>query len=115
MTKALAKTVSWLHLFCIVYLVFGFLSPKSALLFHLIAIPVVILQWRLNKDQCVLTQLQKKLESSSPTQSIKQDSNFTKELFLKWGIELSNKQLFMVIYGLLSISWMISFTRWMSL
>ena len=111
MTRALVKTISWVHILCIVYLLFGFLSPLPLLIFHLLAIPAVIMQWRMNNNQCVLTQLQKKVEALDKNASKELEGNFTKELFLKWGIILTDKQLLFVIYGLLISSWCVSFSR----
>jgi hypothetical protein len=47
------------HLAVMVYIVVGWLLPsKPALLFYVVFLPAVALQWRLNKDSCILNNVE---------------------------------------------------------
>ena len=101
--------IFYLHIACIVFLIFGWLLPKAFLIPHMVFIPLVILQWRFNSNQCVLTQLQQKLEGK--TLNREEEGQFVKELFKKLNFEPSDRQLNFIIYGLFIISFVISSFR----
>lgn len=104
-----AKSIFYIHLAFVIFFIFGWLLPKSFLLLHIISIPLVILQWRLNHDQCVLTQIQAKLEGVELDHS--EEGTFVKDLFSRLGMEFSRGQLMMIIYGLLLLSGLVSCYR----
>ena len=105
----LGKIIGTLHIVSILFLIFGCLLSKSFLIVHLILIPIVIIQWLLNKDQCVLTQLQWALEGRTAPSG--EQGQFIKSLFNKIGWSFSDKQLFFIIYGIMIGSGLISFLR----
>ncbi|MCJ8277583.1 MAG: DUF2784 family protein [Bdellovibrionales bacterium] len=104
----MAQSIALFHLLCLLFLVFGFLLTGPVTYFHLIAIPAVILHWWMNNNQCILTQLQKKYEVKDKNQEETLEGNFTRDLFLKLGIELSDQQLMVVIYLVMALSWTLS-------
>ena len=47
------------HIAVMIYIVFGWLVPlHAALLFYLVFLPAVALQWRFNKNSCVLNNVE---------------------------------------------------------
>ena len=77
---------------------------------HVIAIPAVIIHWWMNNNQCILTQLQKKFEIEDPDKK-DLEGNFTREVLLKFGISLSDKQLKILIYVVMAVSWSLSLRK----
>ena len=109
MRLILAKVVFAIHLASIVFLLFGCLFPLSVLPFHMILIPLVILQWWFNDNHCILTQLQLKLEGKTITPG--EGGTFIRDLFAKVGLSPTDRQLLLIIYGLLLMSFSISLFR----
>ena len=107
MAQLLAKILFWLHLIIVAFLVFGFLLPKDYLLLHLWAVPLTILQWWFNKNQCILTQWQQKLEGKAKPQP-GEESGFVLRLCEKMGWKPRKKQLILLIYGVLLMSFFLS-------
>lgn len=67
-----------LHLVSLLFLLFGFLSPlRSILWLHLLFVPGVVLQWRLNRGTCLLTNLENRL-SGTGIQKSRQQGQFIK-------------------------------------
>ena len=59
MRTVLAHTVRWVHLVLLVFNITACLLPyRLAWLIHVWMIPLLILQWKLNKNTCVLTNLE---------------------------------------------------------
>ena len=107
--KVTSQFICFIHLFCIVFLITGALWPRSFLIFHLVATPLVILQWVLNKNQCVLTQIQHRIEGRELNNE--QDGQFVRELFGKIGLSPSEKWLRMVVYVPLVLNWLVALYR----
>lgn len=102
MTRVMVSGLKVLHAAAVLYLCFGWLLPKAHLYFHLIAIGITLLQWKLNNDQCVLTQIQHYFEKDLREVSVK--SPFIESLFNSVGFKLKPKALFVIIYGTLLLS-----------
>ena len=93
-----------IHLATVIFVLFGWLLPSPNLrLFHLVFVPLMILQWRFNKGDCLLTNLENYLlhEEKRP----QEESAFTRSL-LKWiGVEPSQKNLIVFIYVTVCAAW----------
>jgi len=105
----LAQLVFILHILSIAFFTLGWLLPMQWLIVHICSVPLVILQWKFNNDQCVLTQVQLKLEGKVVESD--EQGQFIKGLFEKINLNLSHTQLFLVIYGLLFFSLFLSVYR----
>ncbi len=105
----LIKLVVSFHMAALLFLVFGWLSPKALLPFHIVAIPVVVLHWWFNQNQCILTQIQHKLEGRP--KSTNSEGAFIRQLFLKIGWRCSDRWLLFTTYGVLLLSGSISGLR----
>jgi hypothetical protein len=110
MNLVLARIVCIIHLLAIGFIVFGWLLPQNFLIFHITFVPLTFLHWKTNNNRCVLTQLQKYFEKGKVKKA--EEGDFVRSLFKKMGLELSNKQLFFVIYGLMFLSLFISILRY---
>ncbi len=104
-----AKLISLTHFSAILFLVFGFLISKAYLVFHIVAIVLTVFQWKVNNNQCVLTQWQHRLEKKN--KSIELEGHFTQNLIKKMGFDLNRQQLFFLIYGVLFLSLNLSLLR----
>lgn len=109
MRIVLAKVIATLHFASILFLIFGWLLPLEWLIFHVVSIPLVILQWKINDDQCYLTQWQLQLEGSPLDPS--QEGQFVKSLMARTGLNLGRSHLFILIYGALFLSVGLSLLR----
>ena len=107
--RILAKIVFWLHISAILFLVFGCLFPRAFLLFHIVSIPIVIVQWWFNGDQCVLTQIQYWLEGRPIEKG--EEGTFVKALLEKVGLQPSRTQTLLIVYGFILGSGLISGIR----
>ncbi len=105
----LAKALAFLHLFSILFLVFGFLLPKPFLIYHATLILLTIFQWKMNNNQCLLTQWQHFLENNKDDKKLQ--GAFTEALFHRLGLKLNPSQLFFVIYGILLTSFGLTIFR----
>lgn len=103
----LAKLIASIHLVAVAILLFGWALPPRFLPIHLLCIGLTVIQWRLNNNQCLLTQLQNALEKGTSKKE-EQEAEFTKALLKKVGIELTDQQLFVFIYSLMALSFLIS-------
>lgn len=107
---ALAKFVFALHLFMMVVLIFGWMMPPWFLKFHMILVPACIVQWWLNNDQCILTQIQYHFEGRKVEPG--EQGQFIKGLFMKFGVNPSETFLLILVYGIMITSFSLSYYRY---
>ena len=107
----MSSIIGFIHLLCLVFLVFGFLFNSPITYVHLLAIPLVIVQWWFNNNQCILTQLQNKFNTKIEDPFENLEGNFTRDLLSKVGLTLTDKQLQILIYAVLFISWTLSLKK----
>lgn len=100
-------TVRSLHHGILLFVVFGWLFPQHEILIaHMLAIPLVILQWKLNQGHCVLTVLENRLLAKSEQ---KESEGFVKNLLSRaFHIELTDEQLMQLMYVVMGVSFFIS-------
>ena len=103
-----ADGVKLLHMSCVLFLFLGWALPKSALLAHLLFIPIVMLHWWTNGGQCVLTQLENRLRGKVPKTA---QGQFVSGVFAKIGLQPTRMQLMIFIYGVMLVSGGISAWR----
>jgi len=108
-SQFLAKLISLTHMSAILFLVFGFILPKVFLTFHIVAIILTVFQWKVNNNQCLLTQWQQRLEKKNQFNEL--EGHFTQNLMKKMGFDLNRSQLFYLIYGVLFLSLNLSLLR----
>ena len=69
MRHLLAEFLKISHLLIVAFVLFGWASPFFPLLAaHLIFVPLMILQWRLANDECLLTRWENRLRNKPPSE-----------------------------------------------
>lgn len=96
------KTFGIFHHFIFITLVFGFLLPKPLLKYHVIALLIGFLHWQSNNQQCILTDIQRKLLNDK-------DYSFFKDTVFQ--NKISKTQAFYISYLTFLISLLISLWR----
>jgi hypothetical protein len=110
-----------LHKLLVYFIAFGCILPVKYLPFHLIAWPSVYIHWKFNDNKCVLTQLEHWLKDGTcmkdaPKVGEKRDDDFyfAKKTLHDYSIDLSDEEVDKLIYIFFSLSWMISFYRYIN-
>ena len=100
------------HLAVMVYIVVGWLLPsKPALVFYVAFLPAVALQWRLNKDSCILNNV----ESLMRTGQWRDPSNREEGAWLltlareTLGLPMTAQQVDIFTYAVLLLLWLLGF------
>jgi len=100
-----------LHLACVLFVIFGWLSPFPWLLkVHAIFIPLLFLHWQTNGGTCVLTNIEYRLKGARPGKEAQQGS-FIKSLFASFGFKPALGTLKVIFHGLLLSSWLLGLSR----
>ncbi len=98
------------HIAVMIYIVVGWLLPvRPALLFYVAFLPAVALQWRFNKDSCVLNNI----ESLIRTGEWRDPANREEGAWLltlaheTLGLPVTAKQVDLFTYAVLVLLWMV--------
>ena len=96
----------------LIFVVLGWAIPDpTARLLHLIFLPVMVLQWWLNKGTCILTNLENKIKGDAGTRHDEQDSQFVRSVLATISQrEWTKKEMASIIYGVVFLSWLMR--RW---
>lgn len=106
------RVVHYIHLFLLLFVVFGWASPWHPLLVvHLALIPLMILHWKTNHDVCILSTWEQNLRKLPPDQP-HEPGYFIKLLWTKsFGKLPTERNLLSVTYGISLVSWCITILR----
>ncbi len=106
------KFLAILHFSIVSFVVFGFVFVShKILMFHLILLPILILHWQTNQGVCYLTQIENKIKGKSLSKA-EQQGGFSEVIFERvFGRRPSKMQLQNSIYGIMSLSWLLSLTK----
>jgi hypothetical protein len=111
---ALGQVCYVLHFLPLIFIVSGWLSPwRGLLIFYLAFLPVIFLQWKLNRGACVLNNI----ESLIRTGRWRNPSNREEGAWLrtlvndKTGWNLSRTSMDIFINSMLAIFWCLAFSR----
>ncbi len=105
---ALGHVFFWHHLLVMGFIVLGWLSPwPSVLIFYLVLLPVVTLQWLLNRDSCVLNNLESLIRTGrwrSPENP--EEGAFLLELVRRvTGLDIGQDHMNTFIYTAMAVFW----------
>jgi len=64
-----ANIILLIHIIGIIILLFGFMLPRKYLLYYLMILPLVFLNWLIDNNNCVLTKLECMLRDEKQEQS----------------------------------------------
>ena len=104
-----------IHVGVLAYVVLGWASPgKPALLIYLIFLPVMFLHWKLNRDACVLNNLENWLRHRrwrAPDTNREEGAWLRTLLSDTTGVALSRAGMDRVIYGAMALFWLLALLR----
>ena len=109
MNLVFANGIKALHIFILIFILFGSLTPLSWLPYHMIFVGVVMAHWWTNKGECLLTQWENRFRGEAPPGA---EGQFVKQIFALVGIVPSNRMLLYIIYFVMFLSAGHSFYRW---
>ena len=104
-----------LHILVVLFGFLGCFLPKKYLIYHLLLWPIILIQWLLNKNKCVISQAEK-FATESKDNKIKY-KHFSTRLFNMIGLDFDEnkkedrmkiKNLNVILF---SISWLVSLYR----
>ncbi len=109
MTALLVSLLRVIHYFIVGFNLFAWLCPHALVLkVHLWFIPLMILQWKLNRNTCVLTNVEQML-LGKPARSEEEESQFIKSMLAHCMRELpSNEVIERGTYLVLFVAWGLS-------
>jgi hypothetical protein len=113
MGSFLAQIVHAVHLCCVVFFTLAWLIPSpKAWVLHICLTPLMVLQWRLNRDMCLLTNLELWLKTGKWFPEVLEAGQFLQSLHKKVrGFSADEKTLCRLTYGVLSGSAVLSLVR----
>lgn len=124
-----SEIINKLHLIVYLYLVFGWLLSETSCKFLLFFSPTVMVQWGINNDKCILTQLEEKYKKEEMNIKIlkkdddqivekdkekgedKEGGSFTRNMFKKFGIEITERGTNILTYMVAYHSFLQSYWR----
>jgi len=56
--QVFAYIVTIIHIIIIVYTIFGCFLPINYLMYHILMLPIIYIQWELNDQRCILTDIE---------------------------------------------------------
>ncbi|HKD22915.1 MAG TPA: hypothetical protein VKB71_12950 [Rhizomicrobium sp.] len=105
----------YLHFAVMLFIVLGALLPwRAALVFYLVFIPGVFLQWQVNKDSCILNNTETWLRTGRWRNKEANPEEGVWVLTLArnvTGIAFSEAQINVLIYGVLVLGWFLALAR----
>jgi hypothetical protein len=105
----------YLHVAVMLFIVLGWLPPwRAALGFYLVFIPGVFLQWQVNKDTCILNNIEGWLRTGRWRNKEANPEEGAWVLTLArnvTGIAFSEAQINVLIYGVLVLGWCLALAR----
>ena len=113
-------TLGWIcflvHIGALAYVVLGWASPgKAALLVYLVFLPAMFLHWKLNRDACVLNNLENWLRHRrwrAPDTNREEGAWLRTLLSDTTGVVLSRAGMDRVIYGAMALFWLLALARY---
>jgi hypothetical protein len=93
----LSKIIQIFHIIIIFYIIFGFLTPYPYLWIHFFYLIIILIQWIIYNNRCILTDLDVYINEGT---IIDDNNNYSlmNIFYKKIGIELSEKQLIVISY-----------------
>ena len=112
---ALGWTCFLVHIVVLLYVVLGWSVPARAwLLLYLVFLPAMFLHWKLNRDACLLNNLENWLRVRrwrAPDTNREEGAWLRTLLADGTGLRLSRGQMDAVIYGTMTLFWLLALAR----
>ena len=114
---ALGQTCFLVHILILAVVVVGWLLPgRSWLVSYLIFLPAMFLHWKLNRDACILNNLENWLRHRrwrAPETNREEGAWLRTLLADTTGIALTRKRMDAVIYGAISLFWLLALVHFL--
>ena len=114
---ALGQFCFWLHVAVMVFIVAGWALPwRGALMAYLIALPLVVAHWRINRDACVLNNIENWLRHGrwrAPERNAEEGAWLRTLVRQRLGIALTPARMNLVIYGAMALFWALAWVRFL--
>ena len=114
---ALGQTCFLVHILILVVVALGWLLPaRSWLVAYLIFLPAMFLHWKLNRDACILNNLENWLRHRrwrAPEANREEGAWLRTLLADATGIAWTRKRMDAVIYGAMSLFWLLALVRFL--
>lgn len=111
----LGQACFWLHVAVLIFIVAGWALPgRWPLLSYLGFLPLVVVQWRLNRGACVLNNLENRLRHGrwrAPDLNAEEGAWFRTLIKNLTGAVFTQAAMDRVIYGALAIFWLLALGR----
>jgi hypothetical protein len=112
---ALGQTCFLVHIIVLVVIVLGWAWPEPHwLIAYLIFLPAMFLHWKLNRDACILNNLENWLRHRrwrAPETNREEGAWLRTLLADATGINLTRARMDAVIYGAISLFWLVGLAR----
>jgi hypothetical protein len=112
---ALGQTCFLVHILILIVIVLGWAWPaRGWLIAYLIFLPAMFLHWKLNRDACVLNNLENWLRHRrwrAPETNREEGAWLRTLLADSTGITLTRARMDAVIYGAISLFWLVALAR----
>src|SRR5689334_7990925 len=112
---ALGRACFLVHIGVLLYVVLGWVLPvRGWLLAYLVFLPAMILHWKLNRDACILNNLENwlRVRRWRAPETNREEGAWLRTLIADaTGIGLSRTQMDGVIYGAVALFWLLALTR----
>jgi hypothetical protein len=112
---ALGRLCFLLHFAVMIYIVSGWLiANRGALGFYLVFLPAVVVQWRFNKNSCVLNNLESLLRSGRWRDATNREEGAWLLALIQdtLGLQIRHSLLDAAIYALMAVLWVLAFAHW---
>ncbi|HEY2835015.1 MAG TPA: hypothetical protein VGI89_00505 [Rhizomicrobium sp.] len=100
------------HIAVLAYVVLGWSVPVRAwLLLYLVFLPAMFLHWKLNRDACILNNLENwlRVRRWRASETNREEGAWLRTLLADGtGIHLSRSQMDIVIYGAMALFWLLA-------
>ena len=115
----LQKLFFILHIIVVIFGFIGFLLPKEYLIYHLLLFPIIIIQWLINRNKCIISQVEKIATEAKDNKN--KYKHFSTRIFNMLGLNfdednkedrLKIKKINIVLF---SAAWLISLFRYVYL
>jgi hypothetical protein len=113
---ALGQFCFVIHFLPLIFVIVGWLAPwRGALLFYLLFLPGMFLQWRLNRDSCIFNNIESLIRTGKwRNRSNREEGAWLRTLVNdKTGWKLSRRQIDTSINAALVTFWSLGFSRLM--
>src|SRR6476661_6264400 len=111
---ALGQVCFVVHFLPLIYVVTGWLAPwRAALIVYLVFVPGMFLQWRLNKDSCVLNNIESLIRIGRWRNPANREEGAWLRTLVndRTGWDLSRRQMDTFINAMLGLFWLLGFSR----